>query len=95
MSITATRNEALGSSLSRIEEMLAKAREASGRRQTGATTTAPAAQQPMQSVPAADDVDQAYGMTMNLLGGGLHHNADATRTGHALDPERVAKLLEL
>jgi hypothetical protein len=95
MSITATRNEALGSSLSRIEEMLAKAREASGRRQTGATTTAPTAQQPMQSVPAADDVDQAYGMTMNLLGGGLHHNADATRTGHALDPERVAKLLEL
>lgn len=94
MSITATRTQNIGSSLSQIEEMLAKAKEASRRRK--GTEEAPRAAQVAETVPAADDVDQAYGLTMNLLGNNMFgQQQSGGRTGHALDPERVAKLLEL
>ncbi len=94
MSITATRTQNIGSSLSQIDQMLAKAKDASRRRKE--VQESPKAAQVAETVPAADDVDQAYGLTMNLLGNSMFgQQQNAPRTGHALDPERVAKLLEL
>ncbi len=91
MYVIAPAKEGLNTSLSRIEEMLARTQEARSTRKiagNSATTGLEA-----NAVPVADEADQAYGQTMNLLG--AHQNERSQHTGHALDPERVARLLEL
>lgn len=75
-------------SFSRIDTLLARAREATEAKRGTLATARPEPVAPGTQM-AADETDLAYGAVMNLLAG---PDGDAHR---ALDPARVARLLDL
>jgi len=79
----------------KLEDMLRKGNEVARRKleEKGVTTLEAGLGMQAGTLPpeAADDVDLAYGAAMSLLGQGSNDGL----TQHALDPDRVAALLDL
>lgn len=83
-------------SFEKLDEMLRRGDEVARKKlaaKNGDSAQTAQVKTPQNILPpeAADDVDQAYGAAMSLLG----NHDDSGRTGHMLDPERVAALLGL
>lgn len=78
-------------SFSRIDALLARAREATETKRTSRDTAAQGVQADSAdsvAIPAAD-ADQAYSAVMDML------SAPSNDAHRSLDPERVARLLDL